>query len=324
MKDFEFDPESFSHKEVFIGGINTFVYNADAIAPYIEKLNKSLPEKGTAIPINVLYLVHYRGGDYKFTESTAYTILKQYYEKKPDAVPLVCVTFDNRNHGTRVVDKKYNSSWKLGNLTHGVDMVSQIHGNVADLKLVIDYLSSYLNVEALLAPHAKELDISIGFRNLLSGYSVGGHTIIRFANEYPDLVDAINPNVGCSDLTDLLLTRLFKIKPGEPDFEKKRFYATYDELPLTPEQRKDNYPEAFHKKLAAEDTKIFEDFPFKIKAYATFGAEDRLVPPSLSRLWIDLYKNNNLATEEFTQEGVGHDITIEMLDGFSTWLVKHF
>lgn len=329
MKDFEYDPSTFSKKEVFIGGINTFVYNSEALVPYVQKFNDqaSSAEDHASLkdlPVNVHYLVHYRGGDHTFTESVAYNVLQQYYSKKQaDPVPLICVTFDNRNHGTRTVDKKYNSSWKSGNDTHGLDMVSQIHGNVQDLKLITEYLPSYLNLEYHMSDFVKHnVETKVQFRNIFSGYSVGGHTVIRFAHKHPELITVLNPVVGCSALTNLLLNRLLKIKSDHADFDKKWFYADYSELPLTEEQREKQYPEAFHKDLSQEDISIFENFPFaSINTFASFGADDTLVPPSLTRLWIELYENNNPQTKLVVQPGVGHDVTAEMIDTFTSWLV---
>lgn len=331
MKDFEYNPAAYSKKEIFIGGIKTFVYNTESLAPYIEQFNGNANTKSAGLsasvhelPVNVHYLVHYRGGDYTFTESVAYNVLQQYYAKKEaNPVPLICITFDNRNHGTRVVDKKYNSSWKSGNETHGLDMMSQIHGNVQDLKLITEYLPGYLNLEYHLSDFVKyELEAKIKFRNIFSGYSVGGHTVIRFAHKYPELVQVLNPVVGCSALTNLLVNRLLKYKPGDANFDKKWFYSDYRELPLTDEQRQRQYPEAFHNQLSQEDIAIFENFPFaSIDTFASFGADDALVPPSLTKLWIELYENNNQNTSLVVYEGVGHDVTAQMIDEFTSWLV---
>lgn len=330
MKAFGFDPKSFSKREIFIGGVDTYVYNDSLLIPYIENFNaqaESTIEGGhnlKELPINVLYLVHQRGGDYTLTESIAYKTLKEYYEKKEDArIPLICVTFDNRNHGSRNVNESSNKSWKGGNKTHGVDMISMIKGNVDDLKLIIDFLPSYLNLEPHVSPSAKKFDTKIKYNNILSGYSLGGHTVIRFANLYPHLVSIINPVVGCCSLSTLLLNRLFQYKLEDAEFDKKWFYFNYDELPLTKEQQLEYYPESFHKLISDEDVEIFENFPFhKIKVFASFGKNDTLVPPTLSKLWIDLYTTTNSDSEVFIQEDVGHDVTPEMIDKFTTWLTK--
>lgn len=333
MKAFQFDPATYSKKDIFIGGISTYLYNTEALIPYVEKFNESVKHHDNNVsrnqfnelPVNVVYLLHQRCGDYKFTESIAYTILKQYYEKKEQKVPLICVTFDNRNHGARKVDDLKNSSWKSGNDTHALDMISMIDGIIDDTKLIMTYLPSYLNLEYHLCDQAKvHHNTTIKFSNILSGYSLGGHTVIRFANKYPDLVDIINPVVGCNDLSSLLINRLFNSELDSPNFDKRWFYFDYNELMLTDDQKKSIYPEAFHNYICQEDGEIFDNFPFsKIKMFASFGEKDTLVPPRLSKVWVDFYTNTNSSTGVFIQEDVGHDVTPEMVDKFTTWLVEH-
>lgn len=331
MQQFEFDPSSFSKKDYNIAGVTTHVYNGDCLGPYIDKINKLYADdweshsKLVDIPIHVVYILHGRGQDYSYSESIAYTLLNQYYAKKLVVqVPLVCITFDMRNHGERLIDEARNTSWKSGNQTHALDMISSIDGNAADLKLIIEYLPSYLNLEFLLDSKLKsELGSTIKYVNILSGISLGGHTVIRFASQYPHLVDIINPIIGCNDLSTLLINRLIETPIDSPDYDKKLFYYNYDELPLSNQQRQYEYPEFFHKYLSIEDKKIWEDFPMsKIKLFATFGEQDTLVPPKLSKFWIESYLSTNDDSESFTQENAGHECTPEMIDKFTTWLAK--
>lgn len=316
MLNLEFDDLKVSEKRTFIGGISCFLYGSDALAPYIQKFNTE-QQLTDSIRINVLYLAHHRGGDYTYMRGIASRILSKINESSE--VPIIAVTFDARNHGEREIEKLRNSGWKSQNETHGMDMVSSIDGGVQDLKLVIDYLGSYLNLERFLNQSLKNNGVKIEFNNILSGYSQGGHTVIRFGNKYPENVSIINPNIGCSDLSTLLINRL----KGTKTYEKKLFYSSYDELELSDAQ-KELYPEAFHNKLSAEDMHIFEDYPFeKIKLFATFYDNDPLVPPAISKLWTDMYLNSNFASKVYYEEGSIHDITVGMIDNFVTWLVEN-
>lgn len=334
MKNFEFDPNAYSRDEYLIGGISTYVYNASQLTPYINLINEKFNKHSgitdskqlEEVPVKIVYLVHQRGGDYTYTESAAYTVLKQYYKKASSLdVPLVCVTFDNRNHGARLVQEVKNRGWK-SNDTHGADLVSIVEGNVIDLKLVMDYLPAYLNLEAKLAPELKKAHQTvIKYRNGVCGYSLGGHTVIRYALKYPESIEFINPNIGCADMTSLLITRLLQVDKESPAFDKKWFYSTYDELKLTEHQSSVQYPEYLHRIVAAEDISIFENYPFSlVKMFAAFGADDLLVPARLSKLWTDMYKNSNPATEVFVQPEVGHDVTPEMVDKFTSWLARNY
>lgn len=296
-----------SRKEFLIAGILTYVYNIESLAPFIEKCNQKHGLEN--IPLNVLYFVHHRGGDYSYTEAVANRVIRQLGD-----IPIIAVTLDLRNHGARLVDDTKNSSWNSGNETHALDMVSAIHGNMYDLKTIVDFLPSYLNLE----PLKRDKDIDFKFNNCIAGYSLGGHTVIRFASKFPELVSIINPNVGCYDMSSLLLNRLKKTS----NYDKKWFYSNYDELDLTEEEKR-RYPEAFHKMISAEDIQIFENFDFnRIKMFASFYTDDPLVPSKISNLWTDLYINNNPSSEVYFEEGRLHDITPEMIDKFAQWLKK--
>lgn len=320
----------FSKSEVFIGGVKAYLYNGVTLEEYVKKqgdvASKQRPSaEPFQIPLNVAYLVHGRGQTYQSTEGIAYKYLEQYYEKTNLEVPFVCVTFDDRNHGERVVDETRNRSWKSGNAHHGIDLVSMVHGIAYNLKLIIDYLPSYLNLEYFLPPGATDQQkVVFKYRNILSGVSLGGHTVIRFAHMYPQLVDVLNPIIGCSALSSLLINRLRGASLDLEDKYKSWFYYDYSELGLDEAARKELYPEAFHKSLAAEDASIFESFPFgKIKMFASFGQNDTLVPPAISKTWVDLFLNSNLHSEAFVQSDAGHEATPEMIDNFTTWLVKY-
>lgn len=306
---------SFTKSTFTIGGINTHVYNSSVLPSYVSTSGSPF------VPIHVHYLIHPRGCDYKFTEDLAYSTLGQYYSKKDVTVPLICVTFDNRNHGERTVDTLRNEDWKRGNNTHAADLISSVEGIVADIKLVMDFLPTYLNLETHLPE--RTVDPKIKFLNIISGYSLGGHAVIRFAAKYPSLVDILNPVIGCHDLTSLLINRLRQTPLDDPSCDKKYFYHTYKELGLTLEQ-KESYPEALHKLLLAQDLDIYENFPMRhVKIFAAFGSDDKLVPSKFSKLWIDQYLSSNGASEVFVEEGVGHKVTKEMDERFVDWLVKN-
>lgn len=302
-----------SRKEFEIGGVGYYVYNTECLEPVVR--NHEAKDKHD-ISVNVLYLVHHREGDYTYTEAIGKTIIDEF--SKLSSTPLIAVTFDGRNHGARTVDKFKNASWEEGNTTHGLDMISSIRGNDYDLKLCIDFLPAYLNLERFLSKESREHDIKIKYNNILSGYSVGGHTVIRFANRYPQLVSIINPNVGCSDLTSLLVNRL----KGTQDFNKKFCYYTYEELNLTDEQ-KEKYPEYLHHLVSLEDSEIFNSFPFEdIDLFASFYTDDPLVPSEISRLWVDMFLNTNCNSQAYYEDGAIHDITPAMISNFAQWLSK--
>ncbi|KAM9930560.1 hypothetical protein OXX59_000430 [Metschnikowia pulcherrima] len=314
MLNLEFDSSGISEKKIFIGGISCYVYNADQLPSYVQKCNEQ--DDLDAIVVDVLYLVHHRGGDYTYMRGVASKVLTQ--ARSSSGRPMIAVTFDARNHGEREIDQLRNRGWKSGNSTHGMDMVSCIEGGIHDLKLLMDYLPGYLDLEKHVSQTLKNNNVKISFKNILSGFSQGAHTVIRFGNKYPEHVSIINPNIGCSDLSTLLINRL----KGTDTYEKKLFYSSYEELGLSKDQ-KSLYPEAFHKKLSDEDMDVFENYPYKkIKLFAAFYDNDPLVPPAISRLWVDMYVNSNPDSSVYYEEGRIHDITPGMIDSFCEWLTK--
>lgn len=84
----------------------------------------------------------------------------------------------------------------------------------------------------------------------------------------------MNPNLGCSDLTSLMVNRL----RGAANFDKKYFHSTYAEFELDKKQ-KTRYPEALHRHLSTEDVQVFEKFPTdRLLMYSTFYDDDPLIP----------------------------------------------
>lgn len=311
----ESDHLNFSKVEYIIGGVTTYIYNIECLQKFVMSFEPN-KDRHADININVLILIHHREGSHAHTEAFGKNILDEF--SKHNSAPLIAVTFDGRNHGVRTVDNHRNSSWDEGNDSHGIDMISCIRGNDYDVKLCIDFLPSCLNLEKYLNGACKEDDVKVKYNYILSGYSVGGHSVIRIANRFPELISIINPNIGCSDLTSLLVNRL----KGTANFKQKYYYFNYGELPLS-EEEKLMYPESLHRTVSAEDDAIMNNFPFeKIKMFASFYTDDPLVPSKISDLWVNVYLNSNPDSVAYYEDGEVHDITPEMITKFSQWLAR--
>jgi hypothetical protein len=79
---------------------------------------------------------------------------------------LVALAFDQRNHGSRLVDARANGAWREGNKTHAQDMWGVINGTVLDTQGLMDVVEAYLfpDGRARVAQH------------LFLGVSLGGHS----------------------------------------------------------------------------------------------------------------------------------------------------
>ncbi|KAK4203277.1 hypothetical protein QBC40DRAFT_346376 [Triangularia verruculosa] len=57
---------------------------------------------------------------------------------------LIAIAYDQRNHGTRLVEETVNGSWREGNPNHAIDMFAGIRGMVVDQSLLIDVIEGML------------------------------------------------------------------------------------------------------------------------------------------------------------------------------------
>ena len=116
-RSYEAAPPSVSKKTFLIAGIVTTVYGLDEISPDIEN-------------VTCLWLLHPRGQSQACMEVTAFTAITTWNQTialKRDRGPplgLIAVSFDQRNHGSREIEKLANEAWKTGNEKHAQDMFS--------------------------------------------------------------------------------------------------------------------------------------------------------------------------------------------------------
>lgn len=99
-------------KVFFISGIATTVYGLEEI-----------PEDAKTVAI--LWVLHGRGQNQAALAPIAVRFVRNWYENRPaeQTMGLIAVTFDSRNHGTRLAHPKANQSWKDGNPDHAQDML---------------------------------------------------------------------------------------------------------------------------------------------------------------------------------------------------------
>ena len=204
-----------SWRRLNIAGLLVTIYGLD-----------ELPNHTDAV--TCLWLLHGRGDTQDSMAFVASAFLHAWSKKRgsrpnSDARNLICVSFDQRNHGSRMLDNTSNVSWSQGNPTHGPDMFALYSGTASDLRHLLTHLPSYLPYT--LASH-------IG-----CGLSLGGHALWQLLLSEPRLKAGIVV-VGCPDYVRLMTDRAIRSKPpvastvsrdggpagrdflGSPDFPK--------------------------------------------------------------------------------------------------------
>ncbi|KAL0949103.1 hypothetical protein HGRIS_009192 [Hohenbuehelia grisea] len=120
------------------------------------------------LPVVILFFLHGRTGSAIGMEDVAESIVMLSHSPSR-AKDLYVVTFDQRNHGTRLVDAQANLVWKEeegdGNERHAMDMYAIQTGTARDVSFLVDFLPSYLfpNDERTVSDWT------------VSGFSLGGH-----------------------------------------------------------------------------------------------------------------------------------------------------
>lgn len=137
-------------------------------------------------------------------------------EASGSALPLIVVTLDQRNHGSRQADSIRNLAWRevpgsdptgppgteLTNPSHALDMISTFTGTASDVSHLVDFLPS------LLFPH----DEHTVARWIALGISLGGHAVWTLGRTDPRITH-LCPIIGSPSLAKLLTARAAALNP---------------------------------------------------------------------------------------------------------------
>lgn len=122
------NPLEHTHKVNQPGQVSRTVYHIAGIQTTVYGLNE-LPEHLSDLA--VLWLLHPRLATERSMAPIAAQAIHHWYSRLNERVAtatrnpvkgLIAVSFDQRNHGTRMVDKFANEAWKQGNPRHAQDM----------------------------------------------------------------------------------------------------------------------------------------------------------------------------------------------------------
>ncbi|PNS19163.1 hypothetical protein CAC42_1899 [Sphaceloma murrayae] len=172
-----------------IAGILTTVYGLDLLPP-------------DTTSVAVLWLLHPRLQTQECMAPVASAAIRHWTSHgSPRQTGLIAVSFDQRNHGSRLVDTLANEAWRQGNKRHAMDMFSIYHGTAADTSLLLSYLPAYLFPR-------NEHTIT---QNLVLGVSLGGHAAWHCLLHEPRITAAVSV-IGSPDYQRLMTDRAAKTK----------------------------------------------------------------------------------------------------------------
>ncbi|KII84049.1 hypothetical protein PLICRDRAFT_46391 [Plicaturopsis crispa FD-325 SS-3] len=262
-------------------------------------------------PITVLFHLHGRGGSALREQTLCRTLYAGIVSRRDgereggeEGRDLLVVSFDQRNHGTRVVAEGANMSWKEGNERHAQDMYGMYTGTASDVSWLIDFLPTYLfpNDEREIVEWT------------LTGKSLGGHAAWIVLKDEPRVRTAVS-FIGCPDFLKLLATRA---KNSSRTLSPPTLPSTLRALILRRDPASTPY--------TSPDTALN---PFIGKrVLVCSGADDKLVRWEYSREFVEGLnvgegEEGGGAKRVVLQEGVGHAVTEEMLAEAAGWIYEY-
>jgi pimeloyl-ACP methyl ester carboxylesterase len=288
----------------------------------------------TASTVTCLWLLNPRLQTKETMAPVAAQIISGWNSTAPKNHGLIAAAFDQRNHGTRLVDKLHNEAWRQGNETHAQDMFGCYHGTAVDTSQLMDHLSSYVFHE----PSSPCITSHFAL-----GISLGGHATWHCLLSDPRITAGV-VGIGCPDYTRLLTdrARLSKRKTytetsppgsaflGSKDFPKalQDAIAQYDPAGLL-------LPGSFNP--IGDDPEVTAEALDRFKAIAReklggkrilnlSGRDDKLVPYSAGEPFLDVFKqvvsdpSLDIGFEDVLFDGVGHVFPPAMAEKATQWI----
>ncbi|KAH6630863.1 hypothetical protein B0J18DRAFT_114433 [Chaetomium sp. MPI-SDFR-AT-0129] len=242
---------------------------------------------------------------------------------------LVALAYDQRNHGSRIVDEKANGSWRDGNGRHAVDMLGLVAGMVVDQGVLIDLVQGYL-----FPGGEKQID-----QHIALGVSLGGHSVWQLLLAEPRVTAGVVV-IGCPDYMNLMAdrARLSKLPTysaqdagasflGSRDFPPSLIQASqkYDPKAIffgidpIPDLSSNSTPSSNDE--TSRQRQILHTRLANKKILLCSGAIDKLVPYRFSEPFVRWFKQatgvwwpeEGVEVEDRVYEGVGHAFSAEMV-----------
>ncbi|KAI5359552.1 putative alpha/beta hydrolase-1 [Septoria linicola] len=283
------------------------------------------------------WLMHGRGDTQDSMAYTAAALLDAWNSKRKNHSQkgLICVCFDQRNHGSRMVDNLANISWKQGNPTHGPDMFNLYVATAHDLSLLITQLPMYLPFKI--------------HDHICGGVSLGGHaTWVALMSE--PRISAGMVVIGCPDYVRLMTDRAIRSKvpsaissdpPGQ-DFLGSSYFPQsllgaieqYDpagmlmgELDVVTGEDHLHTPSEREVKALRP---VLERTLAGKKIICLSGGKDKLVPHAQGKVFLDWLRrgikeggwaaDQGIKLEDILDPGAGHEFSALMRKEAQRWI----
>lgn len=209
---------------------------------------------------------------------------------------LLVVSFDHANHGSRLVDRHRNLTWKdqdYDNQSHAIDMWSMEKAAADTVSMLVDVLEFYL------FPHAESHIVQYG----VLGFSLGGHSAY-LANSKDNRLSLCVALVGCADYESLL-----------------RYRATS----LNLQAQAPHIPERFINQVVRKQDTIHNlQNLLSTKLLMINGQEDKVVPAECNASFVENMRLSHVGTEgkdwaSFVLPGLGHAWSDKMIELCQQW-----
>lgn len=226
---------------------------------------------------------------------------------------LIAVSFDQRNHGTRLISASTNGAWREGNATHAQDMFSVYHGTQLDVSQLITYLPAYIfpTNEHKITSH------------MALGVSLGGHCVWHCLLHEPRISTGVVV-IGCPDYLKLMTdrARLSKLKTWtETNPPGKEFVGSKD-FPASLLEAVQRYDPAGLLMAKGGNGSIGETLSGK-RIMNLAGGADKLVPYKQSEGFLTWFKGviekggeaeaAGVTLVDKVYDGVGHEMSEGMV-----------
>nr|POF01224.1 hypothetical protein CFP56_21172 [Quercus suber] len=285
--------------------------------------------------VTCLWLLHGRGDTQDSMGFTAAGLIQAWNARRRlDQRSLICICFDQRNHGSRLIDNVANVSWKQGNPTHGPDMFSTYSGTAHDLSLLLTQIPAYLPFEIE--------------EHLCGGVSLGGHATWQILLSDPRIRAGLVV-IGCPDYVRLMTDRAVRNKLStctDTEPAGRDFVGSKDFPPALVEAVKTSDPAGILLHGLPEPTKkpsdsekqrlrlVLQERLAGKKILCLSGGKDKLVPHAQGKPFLDWLKaavdkqtgwcnDAGIELEDIVDPEARHEFTVLMREHAERWLCEY-